>query len=122
MQGEGLRRRSVLVMLAAAASACGLCGVADAQQFRAPKIGRYRVDNLTGWIRDLVIESDRDYAVYELRDGPLYGRGTYSFDGRSVRFLTGPFYTMGYSGSSFVRQDGKHYIRLGNQVDAISMD
>jgi hypothetical protein len=91
------------------------------ENFAAPRRGRYRVENAAGWNRDLVIENDTDYAVYEARNGPLYGRGTYSFDGRYVRFLPGPYHTMGYWGSSFVQPDGKHRIRLGT-AEATSLD
>ena len=116
-----LRRRHA-VRLLAAGCLCGAGGAAWAQQAQAPRIGRYRVQNATTWMRDLVIESAGDYAVYEILNGPLYGRGTYSFDGQSVRVLTGPFYTMGYRGSSFVQSDGRHRLNLGNTVIAVSSD
>lgn len=116
-------RRGLVRLLAAGAASWSLPARAQ-QNYQPPRTGRYRVYrhtyNLQSWIRDLVIESASNYAVYELNNGPLYGRGTYRFDGSIVKFLTGPFYELGYSGSSYVRPDGKHYLRLGNTVEAIS--
>jgi hypothetical protein len=122
MHGRRFWRRDVLGMLGASAALWSCGGALWAQESQVPKLGRYRVENATMWMRDLLLESASDYAVYEARGGPLYGRGTYSFDGQSVRFLTGPFWTMGYRGSSTVRADGSYRIILGNTVMATSID
>ncbi|MEA2990565.1 MAG: hypothetical protein QOG83_3276 [Alphaproteobacteria bacterium] len=117
-----MERRGLLTGLAASVAALlATRRHAGAQDYVPPKIGRYKVEGMF-WTRDLVIEDATNYAVYEARNGPFYGRGTYSFDGRSVRFLTGPFYEMGYRGSSIIGDDGKHRIRLGNTSDAIFLD
>jgi hypothetical protein len=118
----GPNRRSALKASAAAGAWLVLGSASRSQEnFAPPKLGRYKVEGVTGWIRDLVIENEKDYTVYEARNGPFYGRGTYSFDGRYVRFQSGPYYEMGAWGSSFRLDDGKHRMRLGG-FEATSLD
>jgi hypothetical protein len=115
-------RRSALKALAAAVPWPMLGGSSRAEQnFAPPKLGRYKVEGTAGWIRDLVIENHKDYTVYEARNGPLYGRGTYNFDGRYIRFQSGPYYEMGAWGSSWREPDGRHRMRLGG-FEATSLD
>lgn len=119
------RRHVAFRMLAIAGAWLLPSGIGHAQErdYQPPKLGRYKVESgSTGiWTRDLVIENDKDYTLYEARNGPFYGRGTYSFDGRYVRFLSGPFHAMGVWGSSYRLPDGKHSMRLGG-FEATSMD
>ena len=116
------------MLAAASASLLALRKIADAQEAVAPPRRRYKVlMNPQGYgvhaggtvhIRDLSIDSDTEYTVYHVPGGEVYGRGTYKFDGKYVRFLTGPFYEMGYWGTSTSSPDG-HIIRLGATVHAL---
>ncbi len=113
------------MVLAMTIAAGAMMAAWTARADSGPRPGVYKVYLVqftnASYVYDLVLKEDGRYEVREF-DDTLKSSGEYRYDAaqQRVRWLSGLNYEMGRGGSFSIKENGAHYILMGQKVYAIN--